>query len=343
MNGPAAEGVRVAWESVPAAVRAAIEEVCGAPVAEARTQPGGFSPGVAARLRCADGTRSFVKAVSAEANPQSPRLHRREGQNLAALDPVIVARQLPVPRLRGMVDLDPWVALVLDDVDGRPPGLPWRAGDLQQVLAALDRLAVEVDAGILQSQECLELRDGSALDRLAGALTPAPITVRSIAEMYARAFTGWRALAGSAGKDRLDPWSRAHLDELAALEPAWAVHSAGDTLLHTDVRADNLLLTADGEVVVVDWPHACRGSAFVELVLFAPSVAMQGGPQLADLLAMSPAGRRAPRQDVAAVLCALAGYFTHQALQPPPPGLPTVRAFQAAQGEVARRWLAGFL
>jgi Ser/Thr protein kinase RdoA (MazF antagonist) len=198
-----------------------------------------------------------------------------------------------------MVDLDPWVALVLDDVDGRPPGLPWRAGDLQQVLAALDRLAV--------------------------ALTPAPITVRSIAEMYARAFTGW------------------HLDELAALEPAWAVHSAGDTLLHTDVRADNLLLTADGEVVVVDWPHACRGSAFVELVLFAPSVAMQGGPQLADLLAMSPAGRRAPRQDVAAVLCALAGYFTHQALQPPPPGLPTVRAFQAAQGEVARRWLAGFL
>ena len=269
MNGPAAEGVRVAWESVPAAVRAAIEEVCGAPVAEARTQPGGFSPGVAARLRCADGTRSFVKAVSAEANPQSPRLHRREGQNLAALDPVIVARQLPVPRLRGMVDLDPWVALVLDDVDGRPPGLPWRAGDLQQVLAALDRLA--------------------------GALTPAPITVRSIAEMYARAFTGWRALAGSAGKDRLDPWSRAHLDELAALEPAWAVHSAGDTLLHTDVRADNLLLTADGEVVVVDWPHACRGSAFVELVLFAPSVAMQGGPGLAELLGMSRAGQRAER------------------------------------------------
>ena len=73
------------------------------------------------------------------------------------------------------------------------------------------------------------------------------------------------------------------------------MHSAGDTLLHTDVRADNLLLTADGEVVVVDWPHACRGSAFVELVLFAPSVAMQGGPQLADLLAMSPAGRRCAR------------------------------------------------
>jgi len=36
-------------------VRAAIEDVCGAGVVEARTQPGGFSPGLAARVRCADG------------------------------------------------------------------------------------------------------------------------------------------------------------------------------------------------------------------------------------------------------------------------------------------------
>jgi aminoglycoside phosphotransferase (APT) family kinase protein len=316
MNEPAAAGIRVAWEALPAAVRAAVEEVCGAPVTGARTQPGGFSPGVAARLRCADGTRCFVKAVSAEANPDSPRLHRREGQNLAALDPAIVAAGLPVPRLRGMVELGPWVALVLDDVDGRPPGLPWSGGDLRQVLAALDRLAE--------------------------ALTPAPIPVPAIADMYARAFTGWRELAESPARDRLDPWSRAHLGELAALEPTWAAHSAGDTLLHTDIRADNLLLTAEG-VVVVDWPHACRGAAFVELVLFAPSVAMQDGPGLAELLGMSRAGRSLQRQSVGAVLCALAGYFTYQALRPPPPGLPTVRAFQAAQGEVARRWLAGFL
>jgi hypothetical protein len=70
---------------------------------------------------------------------------------------------------------------------------------------------------------------------------------------------------------------------------------------------------------------------------------MQGGPELGELLRMSRAGRSSQRQSVAAILCALAGYFTCQALRPPPPGLPTVRTFQAAQGEVARRWLAGFL
>jgi hypothetical protein len=36
----------------------------------------------------------------------------------------------------------------------------------------------------------------------------------------------------------------------------------------------------------------------------------------------------------------MAGYLTHQSLQPAPPGLPTLRAFQAAQGAVARRWLS---
>ena len=119
MTAPAAEGTRVAWEDLPADVRAAVSGICGAPVVRARTQRGGFSLGVAARVRCADGTRWFVKAVSAEANPLSPLLHRREVRNLAALDPVIVARRLPIPRLRGTADLGPWVALVIDDVAGR--------------------------------------------------------------------------------------------------------------------------------------------------------------------------------------------------------------------------------
>ena len=88
MTGPAAEGVRVDWAGLPAAVRAAVEQACGSPVARAVTQPGGFSPGAAARLSCADGRRFFVKAVSAEANPDAVKMHRRESRVLAALGPI---------------------------------------------------------------------------------------------------------------------------------------------------------------------------------------------------------------------------------------------------------------
>ena len=244
---------------------------------------------------------------------------------LADLDPLILAGDLPVPRLRGTAEHGPWFALVVDDLDGRQPTLPWREYELDLVLTALDQLA--------------------------GALTPAPAAVMSttpvISEYLGADFSGWRALAQAPGDDRLDPWSRARLAELAALEATWAAHAAGDTLLHADIRADNLLLTdegaAGGRVMVVDWPHACRGAAFVDLVAFAPGVAMQGGPEPAELLARSRSGQDVSRDSLAAVVCALAGYFTERSLQPPPPGLPTVRQFQAAQGEVTRRWLATLL
>jgi hypothetical protein len=101
MTTPPAAGVRVAWEAVPAPVRSAVEQLCGSPVVRARTQPGGFSPGVAARVACADGSRYFVKAVSAEVNRRSVEIHRQEREVLTALEPVIVADGLPVPRLRG--------------------------------------------------------------------------------------------------------------------------------------------------------------------------------------------------------------------------------------------------
>jgi len=104
-------------------------------------------------------------------------------------------------------------------------------------------------------------------------------------------------------------------------------------------------LPAPGQVVIriLDWPHACRGADFVDFVFFAPSVAMQGGPELHDLLALSAIGRSVDPRQLAAVVCALGGYFTYQSLQPAPAGLPTLRAFQAAQGEVVTRWLAQLL
>ena len=114
--------------------------------------------------------------------------------------------------------------------------------------------------------------------------------------------------------------------------------SNGETLLHTDVRADNVLLTPD-RVVFVDWPHVCLGAPWVDLLAFLPSVAMQGGPKPWELFDDHPLARDAAGEHVDAVLAALAGFFVHRSTQPPPPGLPTIREFQRAQGAESVAWL----
>jgi hypothetical protein len=70
-----------------------------------------------------------------------------------------------------------------------------------------------------------------------------------------------------------------------------------------------------------------------------PSVRLQGGPPPEEILAGHPLARGADPAAITAVLAALAGYFVHASRQSAPLGLPTVRAFQRAQGAVALEWL----
>ncbi|MGH2812581.1 MAG: hypothetical protein ACRDI1_07705 [Actinomycetota bacterium] len=109
-----------------------------------------------------------------------------------------------------------------------------------------------------------------------------------------------------------------------------------------DIRADNLLLS-DNKLWVVDWPHAALGAEWMDLLLFLPSVAMQGGPKAWEIFDQHPTVAGADPSDVDAVLCAFTGMLVVGALAPPPPGLPTVRTFQAALGRAALEWLKGRL
>ena len=311
-SGPTASGVRVDWPELPARVRAAVEGWLGSEVVEAQTQSGGFSPGAAARLLTADGQRVFLKAIGPEPNPESPAFHRREARIVAQLP-----ASAPVPRLLWSHDEGDggWVVLLFEDVKGRHPALPWRSDELSRVLDALERLAAD--------------------------LTPSPISpevATPVASWIRMRGQGWRTLLAERPAG-LDDWAARHVEALAALEARAVEATIGDTLLHFDVRADNLLLT-DDRVLLVDWPHARIGAAWLDPAFFAPSVRMQGGPPPEELLARHPAGRAAAPDAVAAAVAALAGFFTWQSLQPPPPGLPTLRLFQAAQGEIAREWLA---
>jgi aminoglycoside phosphotransferase (APT) family kinase protein len=304
-----ASGVRIGWPDLPLEVRAAVESLLGAPVVEARSQPGGFSPGTADRVITADGTRAFVKAVSPDQNEQTPAMHRREAVVTAALPPTA-----PVPRLLGCYDDGHWVVLVLTDVEGRHPRIPWTDDELRLVIQALEQLA------------------RTTTPVAAGDLT-------SLSESLVEDFGGWARLRDDPPTG-LNPWAAAHLEELCARAERALTAVGGETLVHLDIRADNLLLTPAGEVTIVDWPHAARGPAWFDTLSLLINVRFCGGPDVHPLLADLARRYGADPEDLVDVLIAWAGYFADGARRPAPKGLPGLRAFQHAQAEAVLSWLA---
>ncbi|MFE9204662.1 phosphotransferase family protein [Micromonospora sp. NPDC007230] len=299
---------RIHWTDLPDRVRAAVEAILGDRVVEAVSQSGGFSPGTADRVRTAGGRRAFVKAVSPAQNDRSPGLHRAEALIAAALPPAA-----PAPRLLGSYDDGDWVALVFTDVAGRHPVTPWAAGELTAVL--------------------------STLETMAAALTPASVAVApTAAAQLAPDFAGWRRIAADPPTD-LDPWARARLPELCAAADRGLAALTGETLCHLDIRADNLLIGPDGRVSVVDWPWACRGPVWLDSLMILVNVQVYGGHDPEALLRDLPLAAGVDPADLTGVLAGFTGFFLDGARLPPPPGIPTVRAFQRAQGDALLRWL----
>ncbi len=312
-------GSRLHWSDLPRHVRSRIAELAGADVVSETSATSGFSPGYAALLGLSNGTEVFVKAVSPEQNPDSPDLARRE----IAVAPVLPA-EVCAPHLWWHHDDGDWVLLGFQPVDGRAPELPWRPDDLARALGALRDLA---EYG-----------------------TPSPRDLPALADEVSRLARGWELLAADdAALDRAvravgphGDWLEESLPGLVDLAAGAGAASAGETLVHGDLRADNVMLapSPDDRVWLIDWPHTCRdGASWFDLLGMLPSVAMQDGGDPDTLFWAHPNTRDADRDAVRSVLAGVTGYFVHAAVQPAPTNLPNLREFQLAQGVAAIDWL----
>jgi hypothetical protein len=281
-------------------VRAGIEQRCGSPVVEAASQGAGFTPGFASVLTCADGSRHFVKAASTAAQRAFAASYREEAHKLRALPDGV-----PAPRLLWAMDGD-WVVLGLEHVESRAPHRPWRRDELDR---------------------CLD-----ALEEVADLLTPAPEGLSL--ERVEVELAGWPAFWEQVRATRDLP----HADEAAALASSFAESAAGDTLVHTDVRDDNVLLTPDGRALFCDWNWPVRGAAWLDslMLLIGPR---GDGLDVEAVIEERRLLRDVPAEHVDRVLALLCGYFQKSAGEPVPPTSPYLRDAQRWQGEVVWAWL----
>jgi hypothetical protein len=235
----------------------------------------------------ADGSRAFLKLASVDPSPQWVRDERH----------VFECVDGPfMPLFLGFEDGDKPL-LILEDMlpDARWPP-PWHPGDVESVLAALREIA----AARLKGE----------LPRLATAST-----------------AGWHDVANDPAPFlELGLVSADWLDRSlpALLEASDRTPLDGDSLLHCDVRSDNLCLRS-GHAVLLDWNHARIGNPAFDVALWLPSLVLEGGP-----------GPESFGVDEFAVF--VAGFFAAQAGLRAPAGAPRVRGFQRAQLEVALPW-----
>jgi len=232
--------------------------------------------------------------------------------------------QVPAPRLLWSSDDGDWVILGFEVVHGRSPELPWRPEDLRAVADAVGALA---DAEPLPGHSLPRTDDQLAED-----------------------FTGWRKLhaldretqqqyadlAGDIGR-----WSLANVEQLVRWEQESLRVCAGDSLVHGDLRADNVMIDPDHQhrVWIIDWPHASVGAPWLDLAFMLPSVALQGGGDPATNFRRHAVSDGVHDDDLRAGLAGLSGYFAWNSRQPAPLGIPNLRRFQAAQGVATVRWL----
>jgi hypothetical protein len=283
-------------------VRAAIAERCGSPVTSATSQTSGFTPGFASVLDCEDGSHHFVKAASLKAQRPFAEAYREEARKLAALPP-----SAPAPRLLWTLEVDDWFSLSTEYVAARAPHRPWRPAELQ---ACVDMLVAA-----------------------APVLTPPPAGLDL--PHAADEFAGWPAYWDHLRASRP---GLPHLDEAAALAGTFAGVTAGSTLVHTDVRDDNLLLAADGRVLLCDWNWPMVGAAWLDslFLLIGPR---GDGLDVESVISGHALLSTVPREHVDVVLALVVGYFLKSADDPVPPTSPFLRDAQRWQGEVCWDWL----
>ena len=269
------------------------ERVLGSPAKSwARVASRGYSLNDHWTVVLEDGTRAFIKVGSVDPSPDWVRDEHR----------VFTAVEGPfMPRLLAFEDGERPLLALQDLMPARWPP-PWRPGDVDAVRGALAEVAAAPVRGELPRLADVDWQGWHAIEDdpqrfLSLGLAPADWLERSLPAL-------------------LDAQDRTPLD--------------GNSLVHRDVRSDNLCLREDGRAVLVDWNHAAIGNPAFDLAFWLPSLALEHGP--------------APETfGVDEFAAYVAGFFAERAGLPPPDGAPRVRAFQLAQLEVALPWACGVL
>ena len=267
-------------------------ELLGSPVISHTTASGGYTHAFRAVAQTSDGRSAFIKAATDDATASWLRLEHQRYTELSGTG--------FMPQCVGWRD-GPRPVLVLADYSHGHWPPPWRPGDVELVLAALEELG-RVDAS--EAVPSLEAFPGLFESWEVVAADPAPFLSLGVVEPV---------------------WLDRYLDVL--VEAAASVPFGGDAVVHLDIRSDNLVFV-DGRALLIDWNWARRGNPLIDKAFWLPSLHAEGGPA-PDVLMPDAPGYAA----------LVSGFFAAKAGMPvAPPRTAAIRDIQIAQLMTSLPW-----
>jgi Phosphotransferase enzyme family len=274
----------------------ALKKLRSTPVAFRMVAHGGYTPARRWIVTLADRHTAFVKAATDELTASWIRDEH-------VIYSILRGSRF-VPGYLGFFDDGEHPVLALEDLSAASWPPPW---DRPKVDAVLEGLA-------------------------AVASTPPPEGLLPIDEGPHGLREGWSEI-------RRDPtrflglglcsagWLERHLDALDTA--AREAPLGGSSLLHMDVRSDNLCIRQDGSAVLVDWNWACVGNPACDVTFWLPSLELESGPAPEQVFDAPPG-----------LVACVAGFMCSRAGLEPIPTAPRVRGAQLAQARTSLPWAA---
>ncbi|MBB4963076.1 hypothetical protein [Saccharothrix violaceirubra] len=194
------------------------------------------------------------------------------------------------PAVTFHADIGDWFVVGFEHFDGRPADLAPGSPDLPAVADVVNRIG-EVEAGGL----------------------------RSLADRWSD--TDWWSRLSGTRPEVVDGWDVDAATRLSARIPGLV---AGDSLVHTDLHGNQVLLGDDGAVRVVDWGLPASGARWVDPTMIVLRL-IEAGHDAADAERWArsalPSFAEADDETVTAFACYLAGLWTFWAVDSPGPGV----------------------
>ena len=266
-----------------------IEKIAGKSIQHVQPIQRGYTPAARWLVDFSGGSTAFAKIGT---TPDTAHWLRKEQWVYESLHGSYM------PQLLGWEDDEEHPILLLEDLRLAHWPPPWQDGQIRQVLDTLpDVWASSLPVGRIEDFRWIEAGWQFVADN------PQPFLSLRLAT---------------------EKWLAAALPTLLRLPGREIIR--GDSLLHLDIRSDNLCFAGD-RVVLIDWNLICLGNPRLDLGFWLPSLEAEGGPPPEKLL--PGAG------DIAGIV---SGFYASRAGQPGIPDAPFVRHIQRVQLKTALPW-----